>query len=355
MNIGQAIQKFIRFVELMLLKLIKVSRALPLQLDLTNACNLACVHCYHEHHSNAGNMETADYIEILKQYSQIIQTMGYTGDVILCGGEPLLSKHLPFVLKEIADKYPSYRVGILTNGTIADKLSPATQGILSRIKQVNFQISLDGPDAQSHDLVRGQGSFDRAIQGMRFLQNLGFHVHILSILSSRTADKIEDFFKLAHQLSVKSVGFTRFIPLGIGKEIQTSIDNEHTLVGEALKQAYLHIVYWSSRYKVRTNLNLPLMNLIVPGFGRSGRFFEGIVVDYQGYVLASSRSRIRLGHVFSEGLERILMNHEVFKSLRNPNKLGCGACSDFKVCGGDRNVAYAVAGDYFAKDPGCWI
>jgi radical SAM protein with 4Fe4S-binding SPASM domain len=349
------VKKTIHFIETKLLKFIGLKRPLPLQLDLTNACNLSCKHCYHDHHKNSGNLETADYLAVLRQYNNVIRAMGYSGDVLLCGGEPLLSKHLPFVLKEIAEKYPQFRVGILTNGTVVQTLSPSTQALFKRLKRVDFQVSLDGPNAESHDLIRGIGSFDRAIQGIRFLQRSGFSVHILSVLSSRTTVQIEYFFKLARELSINSLGFTRFIPVGIGKNIQTSSRHEKTLLGHALKQAYQQILICSARYKVRTNLNLPLMNLILPGLGRSGRFFEGIVIDYQGYILASSRSRIKLGHIAKEGLATVLMNHTVFKTLRSPDKMGCGSCTQFKVCGGDRNVAYALTGNYFAKDPGCWI
>ncbi len=37
-------------IEQSVLDWINVDRYLPLQIDITNACNLRCKHCYHPHH-----------------------------------------------------------------------------------------------------------------------------------------------------------------------------------------------------------------------------------------------------------------------------------------------------------------
>jgi radical SAM protein with 4Fe4S-binding SPASM domain len=97
------------------------------------------------------------------------------------------------------------------------------------------------------------------------------------------------------------------------------------------------------------------MHLIQQGLGRSGRFFEGLVVDHQGNILASSRSRLKLGHVFKEGLTGVFYENPILKSIRKGQIEKCGECKFSKICGGDRNAAYASTGNYLGPDPGCWL
>ncbi len=78
-------------LETFLLKKINIDRYLPIQLDITNLCNLRCVHCYHPHHKNEGAISLDDWKAILRQYKALINKMHYRASVVICGGEPLTS------------------------------------------------------------------------------------------------------------------------------------------------------------------------------------------------------------------------------------------------------------------------
>ena len=56
------------FVVTKLLDYIGTQRFLTIQLDITNACNLKCIHCYHPHHQNDGAMSYEGWLNILDQY-----------------------------------------------------------------------------------------------------------------------------------------------------------------------------------------------------------------------------------------------------------------------------------------------
>jgi len=45
----------------------------------------------------------------------------------------------------------------------------------------------------------------------------------------------------------------------------------------------------------------------------------------------------------------------MFLALRDPSRLGgrCGRCDYRERCGGSRDRAWALTGDYLAEDPGC--
>lgn len=337
-------------IESILLKAINVDRYLPLQLDITNACNLRCIHCYHPHHNNEGALSLDNWKQIVFQYKQFIQKMKYRPWIILCGGEPLASPYLLPLLKFIHQELPQSSLSILTNGTLAK------EPLLSKLKvfpNLQIQVSLDGPDAERHDQIRGHGNFEKALNGIRSLKSIGLEVNVLAVLSTKTNLWMEDFFRLAKIESFRSMNFVRFVPEGYGRKLLEAHEDQ-PLLGSNLKLAYQNILGFMTQYGVPSKTQGPLFDLLIPGLGRSGRFWESIVVDYQGYIVASSRSKIRLGHAIHEGLEQIFLHHPIYQGLRSAKVEVCGKCPLYNVCGGDRNAAYAASGNFLGPDPGCW-
>ena len=122
-------------LESFLLGKINVDRYLPIQIDITNACNLRCIHCYHPHHKNEGSISLADWKLILDQYKKLISKMHYRPWVMICGGEPLVSPFLFPILDYIKNELSSAKISILTNGTL---ISAQTIEKLKNYKNVNF-------------------------------------------------------------------------------------------------------------------------------------------------------------------------------------------------------------------------
>lgn len=346
----QVVKAILNKLETSIIDFIAIDRYLPIQLDITNACNLRCVHCYHPHHKNEGAISLEEWFQILNQYKELIKKMKYKPWIMLCGGEPLLSSHLLPLLSFIKNQFPNAKISILTNGTlISDELLLE----FKKYPTLGFQISLDGPDAERHDQIRGNGNFKKTIINTRKLLAIGCEVSILAVLSKRTSFWMEDFFRLSKIENFKAINFIRFVPEGYGKKlVNQSIDQP--LIGLELKEAYQKLIHFMAYYNVQSRTQSPLFELIMPGLGRNGRYWEGIAIDYQGYMLASSRAKMRLGHVLHEGLENLFLNNPIYKSLRKGNVDICGKCKLYAVCGGDRNAAYAATGNYLGFDPGCW-
>ncbi|WP_245676863.1 radical SAM protein [Oligoflexus tunisiensis] len=323
---------------------------MSVQLDITNACNLACTHCYHPHHSNKGFISIAQWSDILDQIEAFLRKYSFNPYFMICGGEPLISPILKPIIEKIKRIWPDSSILILSNGTIQkSEILDYLSGF-----NVEFQISLDGPDASRHDQVRGIGNFEKSCEGIRLFKSKGFRVSILSILSQRSFPWISDYFDLAKSLKVDSQNFTRLIAQGAGKNLVDS-KGDSSLVPEDLKKAFESIIIHSYRSGVPTNTDQPLFALIDNAFGQSGLYgFDGLVIDYKGNLKATSRANIVLGSVLKDGLENLYINHDIFRKVRNKDIEVCGRCSLFNQCGGDRNAAYAEFGDFAARDPGCW-
>ena len=88
-----------------------------------------------------------------------------------------------------------------------------------------------------------------------------------------------------------------------------------------------------------------------------------VVGDGQGVVFVSSRGDVQpsgflplvAGNVRDRRLPEIYSGSELFRSLRDPDRLlgRCGRCEYREPCGGSRARAFAASGNPLAEDPGC--
>ncbi|SME95233.1 radical SAM protein [Pseudobacteriovorax antillogorgiicola] len=341
--------KLIEKIEYKALKAISLRRPMAIQLDITNACNLSCTHCYHPHHSNKGAIGIESWKGVLDEVERFLLKYSFDPEFIICGGEPLLSPLFKPIVTRIGEQFKGARIVVLTNGTIY------RSSLLAFLYKypISVQISLDGPNQETHDQVRGDGSFEKTVEGIRQFNDF-CDVSILSILSSRTRPWIKQFFENARSLNVHAQNFTRLIEQGSGKEM-TSQNLDRVLSPLELKNAYKEIILQSFLTEVPTNTSQPLYALLDKSFGSSGLFgFDALIIDYRGQLKLTSRADFVLGNILEHDLETLYIDNLTLNRLRNGEVEVCGDCELFNLCGGDRNAAYAEYGSFLAKDPGCW-
>ena len=334
-----------------LLKFIGTQKFLSVQLDITNSCNLNCRHCYQAKHSSGDDLSFESWCKILDQYERLAEKLQLAPHFLISGGEPTISPIFSAILAELHSRWPATDIDVLTNGTnLTDKIVAE----LVRYK-AGVQISIDGPDSERHDNIRGAGNFEKAVKGLKALQNAGLNATFQTVLSNRTAPWIQDFFETARRMKAAAMNFTRFVPQGKGKDFYEN-GGDSPLMGLDLKKAYSGILSFSQKSGISTATNLPLVTLISPELGAHGKFgFQGLIIDYQGNLKVSSRTDFRLGNIFKTGLGELFLRHPIMKDLRNGKIDECGVCQFYDKCGGDRNASYAVHGSFLKKDPGCWL
>ena len=89
------------------------------------------------------------------------------------GGEPFLNPEMTAIL-ETAIRYGPATV--LTNGTVLkdDWLTLLRDAQESSIYSLEFRVSIDGFSPETNDPIRGDGTFRRAMKGVRKLVDFGF-------------------------------------------------------------------------------------------------------------------------------------------------------------------------------------
>ena len=150
-----------------------------LLLHITTRCNLRCSHCFH------GDTEVIDLpIEKIERVMEEFEKLQGIR-LLISGGEPLMHPKF-WEINKLFDRF-SFRTIILSNGMLFED-----QSIAARLRAHEVQISLDGV-GPSHDALRGAGSYDQALKGLKTLTAAGIDVSIATMVH---AANMEDFDEL---------------------------------------------------------------------------------------------------------------------------------------------------------------
>ena len=174
-------------------------------LYMSSSCNLRCRHCWITPKFSAdGKPDPGDVVDLdaLREAVREGKTLGLSG-AKLTGGEPML--HPRFM--EIADMLSAegLSLNMETNGTL---LTAETARHLKEKTRVSFiSISLDGPDAETHDAFRRvPGAFDAALRGLGYLVDAGYkNCQLIMSVHHGNRNQIEDVVKLAAKHGASSV------------------------------------------------------------------------------------------------------------------------------------------------------
>ncbi|MBI4682413.1 MAG: methyltransferase domain-containing protein [Nitrospirae bacterium] len=158
----------------------------------TLACNLRCRHCLVSAGKGLRKELTND------EFKKVIDDSIKLGvkRFYITGGEPFIKEGIFDLIKYIT-KTKKRELIVLTNATLFDdKKIGALKKLVS--PKLLLQVSLEGPNAEIHDALRGKGSFDKAVEGIRKLIDIGI-TPIVSTAISKLNEK--DIAKTSRFLS----------------------------------------------------------------------------------------------------------------------------------------------------------
>jgi radical SAM protein with 4Fe4S-binding SPASM domain len=180
--------------------------------EVTKGCNLRCIHC----RATATELSSPLDLPNAKARQIIEEIAAYANPIlVLSGGEPLYRRDI-FELAALATER-GLRVALATNGTLVD------QTVAAKIKGAGVKrvsISLDGADPETHDQFRGiPGAFQKAVDGLRNLQQIGVSVQINMTIARHNAHQLPRVLELAQGLGADALHTFLLVPVGCGVEI----------------------------------------------------------------------------------------------------------------------------------------
>lgn len=161
---------------------------ITVELDITNSCNFACIHCFRD--SKPVNPKEITNKELsTKELLAIIEDCTRIGvpELLLMGGEPLI--HPDFLkLAKYAKERGIRDVRTSTNGwfineTMAKELAKYFD---------NMQISIHGASALTHDSIVGKkGAFEQAKKAIKFLKKYSLKVNVSFTVMRENIDDVK--------------------------------------------------------------------------------------------------------------------------------------------------------------------
>jgi MoaA/NifB/PqqE/SkfB family radical SAM enzyme len=158
-------------------------------------CNLVCTYCLTESGPKLARREL-DPTTML-DLAREAKGLGFTG-VGVTGGEPFLVPEMPELLVELSRVLP---VLVLTNGTLFQRALLERMGPLADA-DVTVQISLDHPDPEANDHMRGPENFRKVVEAVPQLRQRGIRVRIATTVEEEDADDLERLCALHRGLGV---------------------------------------------------------------------------------------------------------------------------------------------------------
>lgn len=167
-------------------------------------CNYTCRHCFiscSPHNRDFGFLS----LEQVRQRLEESVGLGVK-EYYFTGGEPFLHPDLPTMLAETLQYGPAT---VLTNASVLrdDWLERLAAAESASCYSLEFRVSLDGFSPETNDPVRGDGTFERTLRGVRRLVAHGF---LPIITAARTWPDEQDQTVVGRFVSLlRDLGYSR--------------------------------------------------------------------------------------------------------------------------------------------------
>jgi radical SAM protein with 4Fe4S-binding SPASM domain len=196
-------------------------------IDLTQRCNLRCVHCYAgpEAGGVAGELSAGEIRGLVDQISEAGCLF-----LMLTGGDPLARADFVSVYRYI--RRSGLFATVFTNGTL---ITDAVAKVLRDFPPRAVEVSLYGARAETHDAVtRVPGSFVRCLRGMDRLAEAGVPVRLKTVVMSLNRHEIEELARMAEARGLRfrldAAVFPRFS--GDGAPLRYRVSPEEAIASE---------------------------------------------------------------------------------------------------------------------------
>ena len=165
--------------------LAKLGARIPINVKhlITYRCNLNCKYCV-RHDSDHREMTTKQ----VKDCMAAFRKMG-TDYWSFSGGEPLLREDLGELIAFAAEL--RMKCSVTSNGVLVPRRLEDLRGLFQ------VTISIDGPNADIHDSIRGKGNFERAVTALEVLRSEGIPRAINTVITSTNVKVLGEMIDFA--------------------------------------------------------------------------------------------------------------------------------------------------------------
>jgi radical SAM protein len=330
--------------------------------EVTQACDLVCTHCRAcaQPRRHPGELSTALSLRLIDQLAEFPSPPM----LVFTGGDPLKRDDIFALIERAAQR--GLEASITPSAT--PLVTPAAIRRLRAAGAARMAISIDGPDAASHDAVRKvAGSFDRSLRILEQARSEGFSTQVNTTLTPQNVGQIEQMAALMARLETAMWSVFFLVPVGRGSSVPrlSAAECEQAFAAlwrESRRRPFLiksteaphyrrYVIQHQASKSDRPDDSLA--SAFVPLGVNDG---NGVMfISHVGMIHPSGFLPIVCGLFPLTNVVQAYQRSPVFCALRCADRLEgkCRSCEFRNICAGSRARAYAVSGNPFAAEPDC--
>ena len=312
--------------------------------EVTQACDLACVHCRASAQPDRSPMElsTDEGKHLIDQIAALKVPV-----FVLTGGDPIKR---PDLFELIAHaRSVGVRVSLTPSATPL-----LTKDVIVRLKEAGLArlaVSMDGASAETHDAFRGMsGSFARTLDAVRWANEIGLPVQINTTFSRRNINEIDSIVALMEKLKITLWSVFFLVPTGRGKlndllnaeEFESVFAKVYSLSKTAsfdikTTEAQHYRRYLLQQRVAERKLGIDVASQherAVDAIGRAPRGLNDgkgfVFISHKGEVFPSGFLPLSAGSIREQELAAIYRDSPLFRDLRDTSRLE-GKCGCLRV------------------------
>jgi len=165
--------------------------------EITYRCNLRCTHCYVLHLVSEPKPQHMPF-DLVERVLEELAHIG-TVNLTLSGGESLLHPQWPQIIRKAKDMH--MHVAFKTNGLMMNRRRAE---IYAEDPAHSLHYSLYGATAAIHDDIAAlPGAFDRTIESLELLSELGIKVTVIILITKHNVHQLEAMIELCEKMGHK--------------------------------------------------------------------------------------------------------------------------------------------------------
>ncbi len=332
---------------------------------LTSACNLQCKHCS----ATAGKplpdeLSTSEWLKLVSEIAEIGVSL-----IALTGGEPFLRNDVFEIIEKIMEFPMGLRIN--TNATLLTEDLVRQLSAMPRLPFIGVSVSVDGAQSESHDWLRGDGTFEKTIRGLELLANYGIIFKLFTVVTKHNRHELEDILQLAKQLGAREIEIGLVIMSGRApcyvEELHLSDEETKATLAdvEKLAKKYPRFVVGSClQMAERLRAFRRNVDIYYPRSGKMMSCGAGVAlctIRPDGTVVPCDMSLdFKAGNIREDDFWQIWQSSETLRWIRSfrgmdINELeGCQTCNYRELCIGNcPAAAYAETGIWSCRSSLC--
>ena len=328
----------------------EIKAPLWMLLELTHKCPLECPYCYNQldFATIDDKMKKEDWLRVIEEAREMgVVQIGFSG------GEPLLNKDLPELIKKASGL--GFYTNLITSGVGAE------EGLVKKLKEAglkNVQIGIQSSEKEIMTLLtNNKTAYEQKIKFAKEVKEAGMQIVINATIHKLNIDHVDKIIEFAHNLGAEYLEIANVQYYGWALENIDKLLPSKEQITEAKRVT--NIYRDNKENKMKVFFVVPDYHEVRPKACMNGWGSTFLTINPEGDALPCNMANtlpLKFPNVKNFSLQDIWNRSNSFNYFRGDEWMSepCRTCPEKeKDFGGCRCQAFALTNDMSAADPVC--